>query len=121
MHEKGEYFAGSAQGWLCATFLHAVGMKIANPGQEGIADLDLEANWLNVLSSYTTEQDKTFKAEWFKIQEDRRHSGWEPDADEQADLTFRIREMNAIVRSLARQGILTRLEAPRVEWDPGAR
>ena len=87
--------------------------------------LDDAALLMDVISSYHTETDDKFAAEWGRIQEDRRAAlaavprGMEL-APEEAE-KFRWRELRAQFRSLCRKGTFVRQEAPTAEWVPGVK
>lgn len=119
MANQWEYSDVGSIRFLVGMFLNECGRKIAQARDTGqAADLDAEALWLDVLSSHLTEKDAVFKEEWSNIQTKRQELNWKANEDETLDLGFRIHEMRVIVRSLARCGILTRLETPKVEWRP---
>lgn len=105
-------------GTLVWRFLDYVSGKVSDSGQDG-ACLDDEALWADVLTSFHTERDPHFKEEWAKILQDRKSAAYANGEDAAQDLNFRMREMKAMVRSMCRQGILTRLAAPKTTWEVG--
>jgi len=107
--------------FLTATFLMEVGSKIAR--SDHMVELDDDVLHFDALTSFFTEKDKAFHAEWTAIQQDRADNEALDDSDPsiQPDKAFRYRELRAMVRSAVRQGILYKVEPPKTTWDAEAK
>lgn len=76
---------------------------------------------MDVITSYYTERDALFAAEWKAIQDDRKNpekAPYGPGEDRGQDDGFRWRELKAMFRSMCRVGKFERMESPAAEWEP---
>lgn len=87
-------------------------------------NLDLIALGIAEVGSFATQDDKTFGKEWLGLQQARaKIPGYEPGEEgwEQTDLSFRLREIGCITRSLCGQGVLTKVAAAAKPYVPKQR
>lgn len=111
--------------FLAANVVYQATGALLKPDSGDEADrgvLDDMVLMLDMVSSYYTENDEKFAAEWRQIHEDRRKamSALKPGFElEPAVLEgFRWREGKAMFRALCRQGTFVRQESPAAEWVP---
>lgn len=113
--------------FLAANVIYQATQALLRPDTGDEADrgvLDDASLMMDVVSSYHTEQDSEFKAEWAAILKDRRQAestltrGMELDPS--VVEAFRWREIRAMFRSLCRKGTFVRQDAPNASWDPAS-
>lgn len=111
--------------FLAANVIYQATQALLRPETGDEADrgvLDDASLMMDVVSSYHTEQDSDFKAEWAAILKDRRQAEANVPRGMELDPSvveaFRWREIRAMFRSLCRKGTFVRQDAPNATWDP---
>lgn len=111
--------------FLAANVIYQATGALLRPETGDEADrgvLDDMVLMLDLVSSYHTETDSKFGAEWAKIQGDRQKAQGSVKAGLELDASvlegFRWREGKAMFRALCRAGKFERQESPEAQWVP---